>query len=245
MGHTSASAFGERLRVERRAIGDHLLGFDACLTQSFEEVLDLLAVHLSVDQLVSHQPVSLRYGRIHGHKQRQLALVDLVDAQNPGELLDHALLVVFVEAQALGVVVAPAADHRLARSDPEVPRQPLTDPPYGHAVLVDRKDGLFANTLGVDGVWPEKRRPGAEVPLTAAAVMDADGHQQEQRTFQIEVYGRPGCPPHSRCESSTHFATCAATATVDSLYSAGGDIDGRRIRGQGAAPGQMWWFDRP
>ncbi len=74
------------------------------------------------------------------------------------------------------------------------------------------------------------------MPLAATAVMDADNNQQEYGTLQVDIYGRPGGLPGSWSRSSAQLAAGAEVTVVDSLYSAGGGIDGGRIRVQDAAP---------
>lgn len=76
--------------------------------------------------------------------------------------------------------------------------------------------------------------------VAVPAVVDADGDEQEHGTVKIDVYGRAGGLPRSRRKPSAQLAPGAAMAAVDSLYSAGGDVDGRCIGGQVAAPDKIW-----
>lgn len=54
-----------------------------------------------MDELVTHQPIAARHSGIHGQQQCQLVLVDLLYAQNPGELLENPGLVVSGEVHTL------------------------------------------------------------------------------------------------------------------------------------------------
>ena len=92
--------------------------------------------------------------------------------------------------------------------------------------------------LGVDGVGPQKRRLGSKVPLAAAAVVDADtassrntGPSRSTSMAVRETSHALGVPI-----VRTKLATGAEVAVVDTLYSAGSDIDGRCIWEQGATP---------
>ena len=57
---------------------------------------------------------------------------------------------------------------------------------------MDRQGGLFAHAFGIDGALSQKRRLRSEVPPAVAAMVDADGNEQEHGTIQANVYGRPG-----------------------------------------------------
>src|SRR5215207_491654 len=228
-------------RVKWRAIGEHLIRLDACLAQSEEETLDLLTVNLSMDELVTHQPIAARNSGIHGQQQCQLVLVDLIYAQNPGELLENPGLVVSAEVHALGVLVAPAADHRLARGHPEVPGEPLCYTPEGHPILVDGEDSLLPHPLGVDGIGAEKWRLNSEVPRAGAAAVDAHGDQQEHRMIQIYVYGRAGGLPDPPSGLAALLALGVGQAVADMTDRTGSVVEGRKSRGHGAAPGKEVW----
>ena len=94
---------GDRLGVEARAIRDHLRGLDTHLGQPLEERLHLHAADRPMDQLVAHQPIAVRTGRIDCDQERELVLVDLIDAEDPGEGAYNPGLVVLLQIEFLGV----------------------------------------------------------------------------------------------------------------------------------------------
>ena len=74
--------------------------------------------------------------------------------------------------------------------------------------------------------------------------MDADGDNQDYGAVQVDIYGRPGNLPCSWCRSPAQLTTGAEVSVVETLYSAGGGIDGRCIWGQqGATPVKTFWLD--
>jgi len=56
-----------------------------------------------MDQLVAHQPIAVRTGRIDCDQERELVLVDLIDAEDPGEGAYNPGLVVLLQIEFLGV----------------------------------------------------------------------------------------------------------------------------------------------
>ena len=148
--------FLQGIRIQGRAVGYDLLRLYPRILEAREEVLHVLAFDLSVDQLVAHKAVAARSRRIDGQQQCQLVLVDLVHTQDAGELLHHPSLVISGEIQLVGELPAPAADHCLARGNPEVPGEPPRHPPEGHPVLVDRENRLLSHPLGVETAFLRK-----------------------------------------------------------------------------------------
>jgi hypothetical protein len=75
--------------VDGRAVGDDLYRIDPGRTQSAQEAVHHALVDGALHQLVTHQAIAIGAGRVHGQEQGELALIDLVDTQHPGERLDY------------------------------------------------------------------------------------------------------------------------------------------------------------
>jgi hypothetical protein len=224
--------------VDRRAIGDYLIGVDAHCSQLREELLDVFALDPSVDQLVAYELVATLPSGVHRQEQRQFVLVELIDAQDPGELLNHPSLVVAFEVHPFSVIPAPPSDHRLAGGNPEVPGEPTRHPPHSHPVSVDREDGLLSNSLGVDSIGTKKRRLDTKVARAGWTVVDAHGYEQEHRMVQIDVYGAAGSLPDPPSGLGAPLASDGGQAVADMRDRTGDVVEGGRGWRHGAAPGE-------
>src|SRR5207245_2062598 len=139
-------------------VRDYLVRLNTSRLQLCQERLDRSLVHLLRQQGVADQSVTIGGRRVDRQQQRQLTLVDLIDAQNAREAGDHPGLVVDSKVQLIGKGSAPQADHLLARSHPEVACQAIGNTAGSETVEIDRLDGFLDNSPGIDRVWSKKGR---------------------------------------------------------------------------------------
>jgi hypothetical protein len=150
------------------------------------------------------QPVD-HHGRcwIYRQQQCQLALIDLVDAQDAREASDHPGLVVGSKVQLVGKASAPQADHLLARPNPEVASQAIGNTARGETVEVDRFDGFLDNPSRIDGVSSKKGWLRAKDTSARQTTMHADFDGQDDWLIEINVDRYTDDVPYTRRSRAT------------------------------------------
>lgn len=147
----------EQAGIERRAIGDDLIGLDACSAQAREQSLDIGLLDGPGDQQIPDEPVAIWSGRVNCHEQSEIALIDFVDAQDARKLLHHPGEIVDGEIEVLSGDPTPAADRTFAGLDPEIAGQAFCSTPKGHPIVIDRLDGFLNHAVGIAGIGTQKR----------------------------------------------------------------------------------------
>jgi hypothetical protein len=141
------------------------------------------------DQLITDQPIALGRRSVHGQQQRELPLIDFINAQDPGVLLDNPRLVVCDKALPGARGATPAADAAFTGPHPEIAGKAGTDAAHGHAVRVDSLHRCGHDPVGVDRIGAQEGRLCPKVAPPGSTVIPADRDLQQHRDIKIKVDG--------------------------------------------------------
>ena len=140
-----------------------------------------------MDQLITYQAVAAWRSRINRQQEGEIVLVDLIDAQDTGELADYPGLVVRFEIKARLIIITPLPDHAFTGVHPEITGQPCRYSAHSHAVSMHSFDGFHHHPATVGGILTQKRRLSVEVVMIRQTVMDANSHCQKDGAIQVQI----------------------------------------------------------
>ncbi len=186
---SSRPDLGQHGRIERRAVGDDLVGLNADVTQLLEKAFAARSVYIALNQLVADEPITIGRRRVNRKQEGELPLIDFINTQNTREFLHDPGLVISREVKAPSIGAAPLANAGLTGLYPEIAGEAFGHAAHGHPILVDGGDGGRDDPIGVASIGTEEGRLDAEVMLAGGAEMHADGDEQQGRAIEIEVNG--------------------------------------------------------
>src|SRR5262249_38721607 len=124
---------GQHGWVERRAVGDDLVGLDAGVTQLTQKAFDARSIYIALDQLVADEPIAIRRRWINREQKSELTLIDFIDTQDARKRLHDPGLIIGHEVKAGSIDTAPLANAGLTWTHPEIARETFGHTTHRHS----------------------------------------------------------------------------------------------------------------